>query len=71
MFCSRRPLRGETSAFDPKGKHVPLWSWFIAVQWLDVLWSILVLMEIEKVQNRSAVDLVSVWIFKKLDVADA
>ena len=52
---------------------MPLWSWFIAVQWLDVLWSILVLMEIEKlrVQNRSAVDLASVWIFKKLDVADA
>ena len=51
MFCSRRPLRGETSAFDPKGKHVPLWSWFIAVQWLDVLWSILVLMEIEKLRG--------------------
>ena len=31
--------------------RVPLWVWFIAVQWLDVLWSILVLMEIEKLRG--------------------
>ena len=28
-------------------KRVPLWVWFIAVQWLDVIWSVLVLMGIE------------------------
>ena len=28
--------------------RVPLWVWFIAVQWLDVVWSILVLVGIEK-----------------------
>src|SRR5215472_7570996 len=27
---------------------VPLWMYFIAVQWLDVVWSILVLLGIEK-----------------------
>ena len=27
---------------------VPLWVYFIAVQWLDVVWSILVLLGIEK-----------------------
>ena len=29
---------------------VPLWVWFIAVQWLDVVWSILVLLGIERVR---------------------
>jgi hypothetical protein len=29
---------------------VPLWVWFIAVQWLDVIWSVLVLMGIEKLR---------------------
>lgn len=32
------------------GKCVPLWVWFIAVQWLDVIWSVLVLMGIEKLR---------------------
>jgi hypothetical protein len=32
------------------GKRVPLWVWFIAVQWLDVIWSVLVLMGIEKLR---------------------
>lgn len=30
--------------------HVPLWVWFIAVQWLDVVWSILILAGIEKMR---------------------
>jgi len=31
-------------------RRVPLWVYFIAVQWLDVIWSILVLKGIEKVR---------------------
>lgn len=31
-------------------QRVPLWLWFIAVQWLDVIWSILVLLGIEKLR---------------------
>src|SRR5215510_11542628 len=30
--------------------RVPLWVWFIAVQWLDVVWSVLVLLGIEKLR---------------------
>ena len=30
--------------------HLPLWVWFIAVQWLDVVWSVLVLMGVEKLR---------------------
>jgi hypothetical protein len=30
--------------------RVPLWVWFIAVQWMDVVWSVLVLSGIEKVR---------------------
>jgi hypothetical protein len=30
------------------GKRLPLWVWFIAVQWMDVVWSVLVLLGIEK-----------------------
>ena len=41
---------GVAFAAKPVGKHVPLWVWFIAVQWLDVIWSILVLMGIEKLR---------------------
>ncbi len=29
--------------------RLPLWVWFIAVQWMDVVWSLLVLLGIEKV----------------------
>ena len=29
---------GVAFAAKPVGKHVPLWVWFIAVQWLDVIW---------------------------------
>lgn len=32
------------------GMRVPLWVWFIAVQWLDVVWSVLVLTGIEKLR---------------------
>src|SRR5450759_866164 len=28
--------------------RVPLWVWFIAVQWMDIVWSVLVFMGIEK-----------------------
>jgi hypothetical protein len=41
---------GVSFAARPAGARVPLWVWFIAVQWLDVIWSILVLMGIEKVR---------------------
>jgi hypothetical protein len=34
----------------PAARQVPLWVWFIAVQWLDVIWSLLVLGGIEKVR---------------------
>jgi hypothetical protein len=30
--------------------HLPLWVWFIAVQWLDIVWSALVLLGIEKLR---------------------
>lgn len=30
--------------------RLPLWLWFIAAQWLDVVWSVLVLMGIEKLR---------------------
>jgi hypothetical protein len=39
---------GVSFAAKGAGKRVPLWVWFIAVQWLDVIWSVLVLMGIEK-----------------------
>jgi hypothetical protein len=32
------------------GRRMPLWVWFIAVQWLDVIWSVLVLLGIEKLR---------------------
>ena len=41
---------GVSFAAKPVGKRVPLWVWFIAVQWLDVVWSVLVLMGIEKLR---------------------
>ena len=39
---------GVSFAAKPLGPQVPLWVWFIAVQWLDVVWSILVPLGIEK-----------------------
>ena len=41
---------GVSFAAKPVGARVPLWVWFIAVQWLDVIWSVLVLMGIEKLR---------------------
>ena len=41
---------GVSFAAKPAGARVPLWVWFIAVQWLDVIWSVLVLMGIEKLR---------------------
>jgi hypothetical protein len=38
---------GVSFAAKPAARSVPLWVWFIAVQWLDVVWSILVLLGIE------------------------
>jgi hypothetical protein len=31
-------------------RRVPLWVWFIAVQWMDIIWSVLVLLGIEKLR---------------------
>ncbi len=32
------------------GGRVPLWVWFVSVQWMDVVWSVLVLLGIEKLR---------------------
>jgi hypothetical protein len=41
---------GVACAAKPAAKHVPLWVFFLAVQWLDVVWSVLVLLDIEKLR---------------------
>jgi len=41
---------GVSFAARPAGPRVPLWVWFIAVQWLDVVWSVLILLGIEKMR---------------------
>jgi hypothetical protein len=41
---------GVSFAIQPAGQRVPLWVWFIAVQWLDVVWSVLVLLGVEKLR---------------------
>jgi hypothetical protein len=41
---------GVSFAMRPEAKRVPLWVWFIAVQWMDVVWSVLVLLGVEKVR---------------------
>ena len=41
---------GVSYAAKPFAPRVPLWVWFIAVQWLDVIWSVLVLTGIEKLR---------------------
>src|SRR5712671_4166696 len=43
---------GVSFAAKPAAGSVPLWVWFIAVQWLDVVWSILVLLGIEMLRIR-------------------
>ena len=37
-------------AAKPLARRVPLWVWFVAVQWLDVIWAALVLLGIEKLR---------------------
>jgi hypothetical protein len=41
---------GVSLASKPLRPSVPLWVWFIAVQWMDVVWSIFVLFGIEKLR---------------------
>jgi hypothetical protein len=41
---------GVAFAARPSGRHLPLGVWFVAVQWLDIVWSILVLPGIEKLR---------------------
>src|SRR5258707_15362156 len=41
---------GVSFAAKPMAPRVPLWVWFIAVQWLDVVWSVLVLAGIEQLR---------------------
>ena len=41
---------GVSFAAKRAGTRVPLWVWFVAVQWLDVIWSVLVLLGIEKLR---------------------
>jgi hypothetical protein len=41
---------GPAFAAKPLARSVPLWVLFIAVQWLDVCWSALVLLDVEKVR---------------------
>ena len=41
---------GVSFAARPTQARLPLWVWFIAVQWMDVVWSVLVLLGIEKLR---------------------
>jgi hypothetical protein len=41
---------GISFAAPRSGVRLPLWVWFIAVQWLDVVWSLLVLLGVEKLR---------------------
>ena len=41
---------GVAFAAKPVRKSVPLWLLFIAVQWLDVVWSVLVMLGVEKLR---------------------
>jgi hypothetical protein len=41
---------GVSFAAKPLAPSVPLWIWFLAVQWMDVVWSVLVLLGVEKVR---------------------
>jgi hypothetical protein len=47
MFVGHYGVSYAAKAGTPR---VPLWVWFIAVQWLDVVWSVLVLLGIEKMR---------------------
>jgi len=41
---------GVAFAAKPLQPRVPLWVWFMAVQWMDVVWSFLVFLGIEKLR---------------------
>jgi hypothetical protein len=41
---------GVAFGIKPTTRLVPLWVYFIAVQWLDVVWSVLVLLGVEKLR---------------------
>jgi hypothetical protein len=41
---------GVSFAAKPLAPPVPLWIWFVAVQWMDVVWSVLVLLGVEKLR---------------------
>jgi hypothetical protein len=41
---------GVALAAKPAQKQIPLWLLFVAVQWLDVVWSVLVMLGIEKLR---------------------
>jgi hypothetical protein len=41
---------GVSFAARPTQARLPLWVWFIAVQWIDIVWSVLVLFGIEKLR---------------------
>jgi hypothetical protein len=41
---------GVALAAKPTQRRIPLWLLFIAVQWLDVVWSVLVMLGIEKLR---------------------
>jgi hypothetical protein len=41
---------GVSFAMKPTQQRIPLWLWFITVQWLDIVWAIFVLLGIEKVR---------------------
>ena len=41
---------GVSFAARAKVGRVPLWVWFIAVQWMDVVWSVLVLCDVERLR---------------------
>jgi hypothetical protein len=41
---------GVSFAARPAQVRLPLWVWFIAVQWIDIVWSVLVILGIEKLR---------------------
>jgi hypothetical protein len=45
MFVGHYGVSYAAKSIEPR---VPLWVWFIAVQWMDVVWSVLVLLGVEK-----------------------
>ncbi len=45
---------GPTLAAKPLEKRLPLWLLFLAVQWLDVAWSALVMLGVERLRALAA-----------------